>query len=329
LATIAFLVWNFGALTYGLAQGYGQLKVLWGAQNIEAAIASGQYKPEQISKIRLITEIKNFAFDSLGLLSNRSYTKIYNQKGEPLIWLVVGCEPFRLEPKTWNFPFLGSFSYKGFFSKNSAQKQAADLAKQGYDTLIRPVSAWSTLGLLADPILSEMLNLEPGDLAELIIHELTHGTIYLKSSVEYNENLANFIGVEGAKMFLKSHYGASSKELADYLNALSYQQLYTKKIVDFASELDAIYRKKSRLPELKAQKMKEFKDWVMSQELFSKKFKEKFAQKQLNNAYFYAFLQYNEGQSDFEKEFENEAGSDLVRYIAYLRKKHGNSRLFF
>ncbi len=329
-AVVVFLVWNFEALSYGLRQGYGQLQVIMGAVAVEKAIATGSFDSAQVAKIRLIKKIRDFAFDTLGLRRNASYTKIYDQKRKPLLWLVVACEPYRLVAKTWDFPVVGSFSYKGFFSQAAAQSLTQQLAQEGYDTLVRPVSAWSTLGLLSDPILSQMLELEAGDLAELIIHELTHGTIYLKNSVEYNENLANFIGQQGAKLFLQSYFGNDSPELSSYLLSLQTQQNYTRKVVSFATELDALYQKKDvDLPLLKKQKMQEFKEWVVGNQDFHPKFREKFAKRNLNNAYFYSFLQYNESEADFQYEFESEAGGDLIRYIAYLRSKYGTKRLIF
>ena len=33
---------------------------------------------------------------------------------------------------------------------------------------------------------------------QVFIHELTHGTLYVKDGVSYNENLASFVGDEGA-----------------------------------------------------------------------------------------------------------------------------------
>ena len=65
------------------------------------------------------------------------------------------------------------------------------LKASGLDVEYSSVSGWSTLGWFGDPILSNMLKRNVGSLADLIIHELTHGTIYIKNEVEYNENLGN------------------------------------------------------------------------------------------------------------------------------------------
>ena len=67
-----------------------------------------------------------------------------------------------------------------------------ELKEEGLDTNIRTAGGWSTLGWFEDPILSNMLNDSEAGFAELLIHELTHGTLFVKDSVRFNENLATF-----------------------------------------------------------------------------------------------------------------------------------------
>ena len=118
------------------------------------------------------------------------------------MWVVMACEPFALKPKEWKFPIIGSVPYKGFFKKERAEALKAELEKEGWDVMVRNPGGWSTLGWFTDPILSKMLMRSEGDLANLIIHEMSHATIFVKDSVEFNENLATFIGDRGAELFL-------------------------------------------------------------------------------------------------------------------------------
>lgn len=41
---------------------------------------------------------------------------------------------------------------------------------------------------------------------------MTHATLYVPGEVDFNENLASFIGEEGAKRFLNAHFGAEAPE---------------------------------------------------------------------------------------------------------------------
>ena len=70
-----------------------------------------------------------------------------------------------------------------FFDKQKADNELLSLKNKGYDTDLYAVSGWSTLGFLQDPILSQWLLYSEGKLANLIIHELTHSTLYVKNNV--------------------------------------------------------------------------------------------------------------------------------------------------
>ena len=50
-----------------------------------------------------------------------NYTSLYDQKNKVSLWNLSACQPYKFENKTWYFPFLGSFGYKGFFDLSQAQ----------------------------------------------------------------------------------------------------------------------------------------------------------------------------------------------------------------
>jgi predicted aminopeptidase len=55
-----------------------------------------------------------------------------------------------------------------------------------------------------DPITEPMLRQEPGQLVEVILHELVHATVYLKGHANFNESIASFIGEEGSVLFYEN-----------------------------------------------------------------------------------------------------------------------------
>ena len=83
------------------------------------------------------------------------------------MWVVTASNAFDIKPYEWEFPILGKLSYKGFFIRKEAEKEAEKLKKMGLDTDIGSAGGWSTLGLFRDPILSEMLRKKEGALANL------------------------------------------------------------------------------------------------------------------------------------------------------------------
>ena len=192
-------------------------------------------------KIQFIETVKRFAIDSIGLKPSENYTTFYDQDNKPLLWVLTVSEPFKLKAYEWKFPLLGSVSYKGFFDYDNAKEEELSMKSQGYDTDLGEVSAWSTLGWFHDPILSNMIYRSKGQIAELIIHELTHSTIYLKSNVNLNENLASVCGEQGAIRFLKSVYGEKSDELTDYLNRKEDYDRFSRQMLIGTHLLDSLY----------------------------------------------------------------------------------------
>ena len=92
---------------YGFYQGVGQANILLGSKPIARYKASAELTPEMSSNLNMIPRIKKFGMEKLGLDDTRNYTKVYDQKGQPVLWVVSACEPYRFKSKTWVFPFVG------------------------------------------------------------------------------------------------------------------------------------------------------------------------------------------------------------------------------
>ncbi|MEM9857460.1 MAG: aminopeptidase, partial [Bacteroidota bacterium] len=229
---IGILIYYHDLVYYGLVQGKGQLSIVWNAEPVEDFLENPDTPDSIRQKLLFIAEVREFAVRELGLNDTDNYTTMFDQKGKPILWVVTGCEPFAFEPKTWDFPVVGEMPYKGFFIEEMAYEEMADVEEQGYDVGLRTVGGWSTLGWFKDPILSNMLGRSYGDLANLIIHELVHATIFVKDSVVFNENLASFIGDRGAEIFLKKYY--PNTYLVDYKNELKDEQLYIDHVLSGA-----------------------------------------------------------------------------------------------
>src|SRR6478609_1427746 len=99
-------------ISYGVAQGLGQLKIIREARPVEEFINDPSYPDSLKSKLKLIQRARQFAIDSLGLNDTDNYKTMYDQKGQELMWVVIACEPFRLKEKRWEFPVVGSVPYK-------------------------------------------------------------------------------------------------------------------------------------------------------------------------------------------------------------------------
>lgn len=313
---------------YGLGQARGQFKVLWNAEPISEVIARVSTPDTIRQKLSIVNEIRNFAFDSLGLKYTENYTTYYDQHGKEILWVVTACAPYKFEPVTWSFPIIGSFTYKGFFDVDKAIALAKKLKGEGYDIEVSTVSGWSTLGWFKDPVLSNMLEGSVGSMANTIIHELTHGTIFVPDSMTFNENLASFVGRMGGKNFVQYKYGKGSQEEIDYTNRLSDSQRFTRYMILGASQLDSIYKKSEGLPEekleeIKADYIESFKTNIDTVNFINPQRYAKLADSEdINNARFIAFLNYRERQSEFDDQLKNEFEGSLKIFINHWKAQY-------
>lgn len=330
LVVVTVLVIAFWDLvSYGARQGYGQMNIIWNAKPVEEFLVDPGFPDSLKSRLRLIDEIRKYAIDSLGLKDTENYKTMYDQKGKEIMWVVMASEPFRLQQKEWTFPIVGAVPYKGFFNQKLAFELKDELEKEGYDVIVRNPGGWSTLGWFTDPILSKMLNRSEGDLANLIIHEMVHSTIFVKDSVEFNENLATFIGDRGAEKFLIHKYGRDSASYTNYIDEDKDYLKFVNHMLRGAKALDSLYRTMNADDSLsvkKERKKRMITQIVNTMDTLSlrltKKPSDRFKEKLPNNAYFMNFRQYQAKQNDFWEEYNERFGGNLKSYIQYLSNEY-------
>ncbi len=322
---------NFQLVKYGLQQLKGQLNIVWDAKPLDHYLQDKEFPDSLKQKIQMIQEVKKYAVDELGLNPSDSYGKMYNQEGKPILWIITACEPFSFKAKTWEFPFLGKVTYKGFFNYKLAEKEERELQKKGWETRVRSVSAWSTLGIFDDPVLSNMLLRNEGSIANTIIHELTHGTIYIKDSVAFNENLATFIGDKGAEKFLIEKFGVESPQYIKYQEKEEDKRKFTKVLLKSYKKLDSLYQNKEFKNSTQTKKEETKKDYIQSilsrykdLKFHNKGYQNYFKENTPNNAFFISFAQYRKDLSFFDTNYNNKFDSNLRNMILYY-KNHSTS----
>lgn len=324
---LACLLFN-ELIIYGLMQAKGQIKIVVQAQAFENVTESDSVK----QKLNFITEVKQFAIDSIGITRNSNYSTYYKQTAANKLITVSACEPYAFKAKEWFFPFLGNVSYKGFFNEQKAKKEIQYLKTKNYDVDVYTPSGWSTLGWFSDPVLSGMLKRNEGQLSNLIIHELTHGTIYIKNNVTFNENLANFIGHKGALQFLKNKFGIESKEYKTYINERADEELYNAYILKSKERLDSLYKTFS-ISDTEEHKKKKKQNLIFEivMNVLQLKLTDKTGyfnySKQLfkeGNAFFMAFDRYDSQYTEFEHELINVFNGNLNAFLKKYIQQYKN-----
>ena len=326
---IVVVIAQWELVKYGIQQGSGQMRIIMNARPVEEFLASPSFPDSLKEKLVLIDRVRQFAIDSLGLRDTRNYKTLFDQQGEEVMWVVMASEPYKLKAKEWTFPVIGSVPYKGFFDRDKAVNLKEELESEGWDVNIRNPGGWSTLGWFTDPILSKMLERSEGDLANLIIHEMAHATIFVKDSIDFNENLATFIGDRGAEQFLLSAYGPDSEEYVTYMNEDRDYVLFADHMLRGAEKLDSLYEAVAGEPVAKRASLKKqmIERIVRSLDTLplsriSPRPSLRFEDNLPNNAYFMNFMRYQAKQDMFFEEWETRFRGDLKAYIHFLAEKY-------
>jgi len=325
------IITNWKLLSYGWMQASGQLQIITNVKEISEVLADPAYPDSVKRKIELIQEIKKYGVDSLGLKPTDNYTTFYDQKGRTLIWLLTASPPYEIEAYKWHFPIIGEFPYKGYFDSTRAYAEKAELDQLGFDTYMGEAAAWSMLGYLRDPILSSMLDKSEGQLANLILHELTHGTIFVKGDMEFNENIATLVGDWGAVRFLNFKYGPDSPELRRYELQKQYREAWGDHMLRGVQQLDSLYATfdENTEEQYKQAMKKKMLDQILTSAdtLVNHRFPLDSLSKARgiasNNAFFISYKTYRSRQNHLVEEFTTTFQGDFPKYLNYLKGKYG------
>ena len=186
---------------YVMRAGWEEAKILSRRQPIHRAVRDTTTPPSLRAKLQLVRNARDYADRVLGLAPGESFTSFVQLSRDTLALNISAAPEFELRWKTWWFPIVGRVPYKGYFDADRALREARRLREAGYDVSVRPVSAFSTLGWLPDPVMSTTLRLDSVALVETVIHEITHSTFFPPGQARFNESLANFVGHRGAIAF--------------------------------------------------------------------------------------------------------------------------------
>lgn len=293
---------------------------------IEKALQSDKLTPEQKDKLKLVQEVKAFGESELGLVKTSNYST-YIQLDQPYVTYVVqAAYAYELKSYLWKFPFVGAVPYKGYFKKKYADEEAAGFNKDDFDTYVRGVSAYSTLGWFQDSVLSSMLRYDSQDLAETIIHETLHATLYVKSAADFNERLATFMGHEGMKLFYLNKEGKDSPTLKRAEDDTYDQALFSKFLTKEMEDLKKWYvdNKGKVNKETKAARLKEIQQRFALIKFKTTNYSE-FGKRELNNALLLSYQTYEYSLADFEKLY-NHFGRDFRKTLDWLKNLKDNDK---
>jgi predicted aminopeptidase len=134
------------------------------------------------------------------------------------VYVVSASERTRLVPYLFSFPIVGEVAYQSFFDEDEARAAASELEAAGYDVYLGLATAYSTLGYLRDPVTTVMMRKGRIAFIEVLLHEMTHGRLYVPGDSEWSEQLASFVAERGLEQYVALHH-AGAAALQDELRA--------------------------------------------------------------------------------------------------------------
>jgi predicted aminopeptidase len=183
---------------------FEEARILARRQPIDQLVRDSGTPVRERDKLALVQAARQFARDSLGLTPGESFTRYTRMNRDTLVLVLSAAYRDRLERRTWWFPVVGRFPYKGFFDFDAAHRTASDMRREGFDVVLGASSAFSTLGWFNDPLLSTTLRLDSVQLVNTVLHEITHTTLFVKNDVVFNESFASYVGGRGAIAFFRA-----------------------------------------------------------------------------------------------------------------------------
>jgi predicted aminopeptidase len=291
-----------------------------GARGVDGLLKTPATPVDTRDFLLLVQEIKGFAIREVGLKDNGNYSRYKEISRDHLVDVVSACDALSFTPYLWKYPFLGKLPYKGFYERPDADAEAARLTEEGYDVIIRPVDAFSTLGFTKDPLYSFMKKYTPFELASLIIHEQTHATLFVKGQPQFNEELASFVGTEGAFEWMKEKYGARSKEYQAAVDRNADSETFVGLLRGLSSDLDAVYKGPQSREEKLARKAQIIDDFQkrLADDLAARFHTEGYrdlGKLRLNNAYLSLFSLYSDDVPLLRSYWERRCGSNLRLFM--------------
>lgn len=233
----------------------GQLDLVTSARPIDDVIADPSTSEYTQRQLREVKAVKAFG-SQRGLLMHHNYEEFVQLDRPFVVWFVNASEPLAFVPKTFSFPVVGSFPGLSWFDEEDAKEFAAELKEDGWDVAVRGVGAYSTGGWFDDPILSSMFNDVPGGLgflANVLLHESVHATVFVENQQYFNESLASFIANELTPPYLLERFGHDSIPLLEYEQARRDNLIAIEIVSQAVTDLNNLYM--SALPD--AHKLRE------------------------------------------------------------------------
>ncbi|WP_148864423.1 aminopeptidase [Marinobacter fonticola] len=312
----------FDSLQYYQQAASGQLSLLWHREPIDNLL-NGPDAPEPLQrKLALAMKARAFAEKQLALPVEGTFSDFVTLDQPYVVYNLMVAPEFSLEPLAWCYPVVGCQSYRGYFHLEDARAARDRYAREGNDTFIGGVTAYSSLGWFDDPLHTGFTALPDDRMVALMFHELAHKVVYIADDTRFNESFATAVELEGLKRWLDAT-GQPDKYQAT-LAQLSQRRATLALIEQAAGRLETLYAQRESLDENILRERKAdilaslASDYARLEDRWTEPGPLAGVITQMNNAVLGLFRQYNSDVPGF-RQMLVEAGGDFARFYAQVK----------
>ncbi len=217
----------------------GHLRLMARTRPVADLVADAATDPALRRQLERASTIRDFASRELALPDNRNY-RAYADLDRPfVVWNVFAAPEFSVELQPWCMLFIGCVNYRGYYDQADARRYAGELAKEGADTSVGGVPAYTTLGYFSDPLLNTFLRFGDQEVARVVFHELAHQLVYAKGDTVFNESFATAVENEGLRRWLAQ--AATPEQLRNFETHQQRKAQFRQLVADCRDKLRTVY----------------------------------------------------------------------------------------
>jgi predicted aminopeptidase len=287
----------------------GELKFLSQRQPIEEGLANPMLTDEERDKLSFLIRARDYGEQVIGLNVSNNFQEFVYLGDEPLAWSLSASPRDAIEAYVWDIPIAGPLPYLGFFDLDQAKRERDRLVDRGYDTFMYEVDAYA-LPYLPDPVTSRVLRRGYGDLADVVMHELTHNSVSNSGDATFSESVAVFVGRQAGEEFLAEEFGPDAAIIQETRDGYEDQELFNGFMRELVAELTALYESGKSSEEILAAREVIFEATKvrLADEILplmnNPSLYEPYTEVKFNNAFLLVNVRYNSSQELFEQAYE-------------------------
>jgi predicted aminopeptidase len=297
----------------------GHFTMLHEAKPVSDLLADPSIDPRLRTRLVEAEQIRSYAVSALSEPDNGSYRTYADLKRPFVVYNVFAAPSLSLKLRESCLLVVGCVEYRGYYSRESAEAYAAELHRDGWETFVAGIPAYSTLGYFDDPLLNTFIYLPRAEVARMIFHELAHQILFVRGDTPFNESFAVTVETVGVQRWLAAHPDAAM----EYERYDAQRREFRKLVESYRKRLEALYDSPDTDAEKSARKDAMFVSMRADYEALKaswggyKGFDLWFAS-DLNNAKIGSFATYNQWVPAFMALLDQEHG-DLPKFYAAVK----------